>query len=62
MSTSAEAIALSKDLKKHGWKFIGPTTVYAFMQAMGLINDHVADCVTKGNVEDARKRFNRPGG
>ena len=62
VSTSAEAIALSKDLKKHGWKFIGPTTVYAFMQAMGLINDHVADCVTKGNVEDARKRFNRPGG
>ena len=44
VSTSAESIALSKDLKKLGWKFVGPTTVYAFMQAMGLVNDHVADC------------------
>jgi DNA-3-methyladenine glycosylase I len=43
-STSPESIALSKDLKKLGWKFVGPTTVYAFMQAMGLVNDHVAGC------------------
>jgi len=54
-STSAESLALSKDLKKLGWKFIGPTTVYAFMQAMGLINDHVAGCVIRANVERARK-------
>ncbi|MEK6747749.1 MAG: DNA-3-methyladenine glycosylase I [Pseudomonadota bacterium] len=61
-STSAESIALSKDLKKLGWKFVGPTTVYAFMQAMGLINDHVEDCVIRTKVELARKGFKRPGG
>ena len=60
-STSAESIALSKDLKKQGWKFVGPTTVYAFMQAMGLINDHVEDCVIRARVERARKKFRRPG-
>jgi DNA-3-methyladenine glycosylase I len=60
-STSAESLALSKDLKKLGWKFVGPTTVYAFMQAMGLINDHVVDCVISGKVERARKSFRRPG-
>jgi len=61
VSTSAEAIALSKDLKKLGWKFVGPTTVYAFMQAMGLINDHVEDCVVRAKVARARKSFSRPG-
>jgi DNA-3-methyladenine glycosylase I len=60
-STSAESIALSKDLKKQGWKFVGPTTVYAFMQAMGLLNDHVEDCVIRAKVERARKNFKRPG-
>jgi len=60
-STSAESIALSKDLKKSGWKFVGPTTVYAFMQAMGLINDHVEGCVIRAKVERARKNFKRPG-
>ena len=60
VSTSAESIALSKDLKKMGWNFVGPTTVYAFMQAMGLINDHVHGCVTRDKVERARKRFKRP--
>lgn len=60
-STSAESIALSKELKKRGWKFVGPTTVYAFMQAMGLINDHVDDCVIRVKVERARKSFKRPG-
>ncbi len=59
-STSAESIALSKDLKKLGWKFVGPTTVYAFMQAMGLVNDHAADCVIRSKVEHARKHFKRP--
>jgi DNA-3-methyladenine glycosylase I len=61
-STSAESIALSKDLKKRGWKFVGPTTVYAFMQAMGLINDHVEGCVIRVKVERARRDFRRPGG
>ncbi|MBI1842212.1 MAG: DNA-3-methyladenine glycosylase I [Verrucomicrobia bacterium] len=59
-STSAASIALSKDLKKQGWKFVGPTTVYAFMQAMGLINDHAEDCVIRARAEAARKRFKRP--
>ena len=60
-SSSAESITLSKDLKKQGWKFVGPTTVYAFMQAMGMINDHVEDCVIRAKVEHARKSFRRPG-
>jgi DNA-3-methyladenine glycosylase I len=59
-STSATSLALSKELKKHGWTFVGPTTVYAFMQAMGLINDHAADCVIRQKAEEARKRFRRP--
>lgn len=59
-STSAESIALSMDLKKLGWKFVGPTTAYAFMQAMGLINDHVEDCVIRTKVERARNKFRRP--
>jgi DNA-3-methyladenine glycosylase I len=60
-STSAESLALSKELKKRGWKFVGPTTVYAFMQAMGLINDHVEECVVRAKAERARKDFGRPG-
>ena len=60
ISTSPESIALSKDLKKRGWKFVGPTTVFAFMQAMGLINDHVDNCVTRAEVEKTRKAFKRP--
>jgi DNA-3-methyladenine glycosylase I len=60
-STSAESLALSKDIKKLGWTFVGPTTVYAFMQAMGLINDHVEDCAIRAEVERARKTFKRPG-
>ncbi|WP_275096073.1 DNA-3-methyladenine glycosylase I [Sedimenticola hydrogenitrophicus] len=59
-STSDESVALSKALKKMGWKFVGPTTVYAFMQAMGLINDHVGTCVIRDKVERARERFTRP--
>lgn len=62
VSVSAEAIALSKALKKQGWKFVGPTTVYAFMQAMGLINDHAEACVIRAKAERARKSFKRPTG
>ncbi|HEY2819069.1 MAG TPA: DNA-3-methyladenine glycosylase I [Casimicrobiaceae bacterium] len=60
MSTSAESIALSKDLKKRGWTFVGPTTVYAFMQAMGLVNDHLHDCAVREAVVDARQHFRIP--
>lgn len=59
-SVSAVSTALSKDLKKLGWKFVGPTTVYAFMQAMGLINDHAEDCVTRMAVDQVRQSFSRP--
>ena len=59
-STSKESIALAKALKKLEWKFVGPTTVYAFMQAMGLINDHVESCVIRSKVERARAKFKRP--
>ena len=59
-STSAESVALSKDLKKRGWKFVGPTTVYAFMQAMGLVNDHAEGCAIRVKAEQARRDFRRP--
>lgn len=59
-STSAASIALSKDLKKRGWSFVGPTTVYAFMQTMGLINDHAEECVIRERAADARTAFTRP--
>ena len=59
-SASAASVALSKEMKKLGWKFVGPTTVFAFMQAMGLINDHAEGCVIRKQVERARKAFKRP--
>jgi DNA-3-methyladenine glycosylase I len=49
-----EALALAKDLKRRGWTFVGPTTVYAFMQAMGLVNDHVEGCAVRAAAEAAR--------
>jgi len=54
MATSPASVALSKDLKKRGWTFVGPTTVYAFMQAMGLVNDHVETCERRAAVEKLR--------
>ena len=60
MTTSAQSIAMSKDLKKRGWSFVGPTTSYAFMQAMGLVNDHIHDCGVRGDVEKVRARLKRP--
>jgi DNA-3-methyladenine glycosylase I len=59
-STSNESVAMSKDLKKRGWKFVGPTTVYALMQAMGLVNDHAEGCVVRQAATDARDTFIRP--
>ncbi|QLF71325.1 DNA-3-methyladenine glycosylase I [Peteryoungia desertarenae] len=58
--TSPTSIRLSKDLKKRGWTFVGPTTVYAFMQAMGLVNDHIEGCCCRQPTEDARAEFVRP--
>lgn len=60
VSTSEESVAIAKELKKRGWKFLGPTTVYAFMQAMGMINDHMEGCIIRPKVEKARKAFRRP--
>lgn len=51
---------ISKDLKKRGWSFVGPTTVYAFMQAMGLVNDHVEGCFCRPIVEEKRAKLVRP--
>ena len=59
-TTAPESVALSKDLKRRGWKFVGPTTMYAFMQAMGLVNDHQHDCHVRAAVEDARRTLPRP--
>jgi DNA-3-methyladenine glycosylase I len=57
---TAESIALSKDLKKRGWSFVGPTTMYAFMQAMGLVNDHIEGCAVRAKAAAARARLRSP--
>ncbi len=62
LGTPPEAIALSKDLKRRGWTFVGPTTIYAFMQAMGLVNDHVEGCACRARVDAARRKMKRPVG
>jgi DNA-3-methyladenine glycosylase I len=59
-ATTAESQALSRDLKRRGWTFVGPTTVYAFMQAMGLVNDHLDGCWRRPAAEEARAVFRRP--
>jgi DNA-3-methyladenine glycosylase I len=60
LSVSAESKALSKDLKKRGWTYVGPTTVYAFMQAMGLVDDHLEGCFVRSRAEAARRSLDRP--
>jgi DNA-3-methyladenine glycosylase I len=60
LTTSASSHAMSKDLKKRGWKFVGPTTVFAFMQSMGLLNDHAEGCCIRAAVDEARAAFTRP--
>jgi len=57
-----ESLALAKDLKRRGWRFVGPTTVYAFMQAMGVVNDHLSGCGARSQATRARKEFQVPGG
>ncbi|MFT6459868.1 DNA-3-methyladenine glycosylase I [Pseudophaeobacter arcticus] len=59
-TTSADSVALSKALKKRGWKFVGPTTAFAFMQAMGLINDHARGCMCRARADAARAKFIPP--
>jgi DNA-3-methyladenine glycosylase I len=60
MSQTAESRALAKDLKRRGWRFVGPTTVYAFMQAMGLVNDHLDGCGAREPAERSRAAFTGP--
>jgi DNA-3-methyladenine glycosylase I len=60
LSTSAESRAMSKDLRRRGWSFVGPTTVYSFMEAMGLVDDHLDGCAARPEVERERTAFTRP--
>jgi DNA-3-methyladenine glycosylase I len=60
LAVTPESKSLSKDLKGRGWTFVGPTTIYAFMQAVGLVNDHIDGCVSRAAVEAARVRLRRP--
>jgi DNA-3-methyladenine glycosylase I len=62
MASTPESTALSRDLHRRGWSFVGPTTVYAFMQARGLVNDHLDGCIIRERVERARRSFSRPTG
>jgi len=59
-TTSDEAVAMSKDLRRRGWGFVGPTTVYSFMEAVGLVNDHLTACEFREEAERDRERFRRP--
>ncbi|MET0747815.1 MAG: DNA-3-methyladenine glycosylase I [Rhizobium sp.] len=58
--TTPASVRFSKDLKKRGWTFVGPTTIYAFMQAMGLVNDHLEGCYCRDSVETMRNALVRP--
>jgi DNA-3-methyladenine glycosylase I len=60
LTRSSESIALARDLKQRGWSFVGPTTLYAFLQATGMVNDHVEGCASRARTEAARRRFRRP--
>lgn len=60
-ATTETSTALSKDLKKRGWSFVGPTTIYAFMEAMGLVNDHLSDCHVRQACEEERRSLVSPG-
>jgi len=62
LSQTDDSKALARDLKRRGWRFVGPTTVYAFMQAMGLVNDHIDGCDPGAEAQRARERFHSPAG
>ena len=59
-ASTTESTALAKDLKRRGWRFVGPTTVYAFMQSVGMVNDHLLDCFARGECETERVNLIRP--
>jgi DNA-3-methyladenine glycosylase I len=60
LSHTPESRALARELRRRGWTFVGPTTVYAFMQAMGLVDDHLEGCAARSRVEAARQALVRP--
>jgi len=60
ITTTGNGVTRSLTIADYSKKFVGPTTAYAFMQAMGLVNDHVEDCVIRARVESARREFKRP--
>jgi DNA-3-methyladenine glycosylase I len=60
LAHTPQSRTLARDLKRRGWRFVGPTTVYAFMQAMGLVNDHLDGCDAREAVQEARRQFQRP--
>jgi DNA-3-methyladenine glycosylase I len=60
LGTAAEAFAMSKDMRRRGWAFVGPTTVYSFMEAMGFVNDHIRGCTAGAEVARLRRDFVRP--
>jgi len=60
LTQTPESAALSAELKQRGWRYVGPTTLYAFMQAMGMVNDHVVGCAARDDVEACRRHFARP--
>jgi DNA-3-methyladenine glycosylase I len=61
-ATTPESAALARELKRRGFRFVGPTTAYALMQACGLVNDHLAGCAVRDQVEAERRRLTRPAG
>jgi DNA-3-methyladenine glycosylase I len=61
MTATPESVALSRDLRRRGWTFVGPTTIYAFMQAVGIVNDHLDGCYVRPRAERARRAFDRAG-
>lgn len=60
LAKTNESITMSKDLKRRGWTFVGPTTLYAFMQSVGMVNDHLHGCSTRTKAEKAKQAFRRP--
>ena len=59
-ANTPESVALAKDLKRRGWSFVGPTTAYAFMQSVGLVNDHIDGCFSRPECESERAALTRP--
>ncbi|MCH2187441.1 DNA-3-methyladenine glycosylase I, partial [Myxococcota bacterium] len=60
LTETEESRAMSRSLRERGWRFVGPTTLYAFMQSVGIVNDHLDGCSFRKAVEDERRKFNRP--